>query len=153
MFCKKGLRNFENFTANYLYQSLSFFSFCLRICIKCFSVNFAKFLIKPFFTEHFWWLLSMSWFPFIFQALSEKFFWGLHPQSPARVFPWTHWGTYSTLRSDPQLYTSALYALSSVHVNNWLIKKTLFWPPEQSITFTEENFIYVSHQQKLIKKL
>ena len=80
-----------------------FFSCFLRICIKCFSVNFAKFLIKTFFTEHFWWLLSMSWFPFVFQALSENFFWGLRPQSPTRVFPWTHWGTYSTLRP-PALY-------------------------------------------------
>ena len=39
-----------------------------RLWRKCFSVNFVKFLRKPFYTEHFWWLLLEST---IFLALMQ----------------------------------------------------------------------------------
>ena len=58
VFCEKGvLRNFAKFTGKHLCQSL-FFNKVAGLWHRCFPVNFAKFLRTPFFTEHFWWLLS-----------------------------------------------------------------------------------------------
>ena len=60
--CKKGvLRNFSKFTGKHQCQSL----FCLRpatllkkrLWHRCFPVNFEKFLITLFLTEHLRWLL------------------------------------------------------------------------------------------------
>ena len=65
VFCKKGvLRNFAKFTGKHLCQSL-FFNFNFinltllkkRLWHRCFPVNFAKFLRRPFLTEHLRWLL------------------------------------------------------------------------------------------------
>ena len=67
VFCVKGLlRNFTEFTGKRLCQSLFFNKVAgLRPAIllkkslwhRSFPVNFAKFLITTFFTEHLWWLL------------------------------------------------------------------------------------------------
>ena len=67
VFCKKGvLRNFTKFTQKHLCYSLFFNKVAglkpatllkKRPWHKCFSVNFAKFLRTPLFTEHLWWLL------------------------------------------------------------------------------------------------
>ena len=62
-----------------------FFSCFLRICIKCFSVNFAKFLIKTFSTEHFWWLLSMI--SFYFPGIIRNFFLRASPPISHQSFP------------------------------------------------------------------
>ena len=67
VFCKKGvLRNFTKFTGKRLCQNL-FFSKATGLkpatLLKkrpwhwCFPVNFTKFLRKPFYLEHLWWLL------------------------------------------------------------------------------------------------
>ena len=59
MFCKQGaLRNFTKFTGKHLCQSLFFNKVeGLRKRLRCFPVNFAKFLRTPLFIEHLWWLL------------------------------------------------------------------------------------------------
>ena len=67
VFCKKGvLRNFTKFTQKHLCYSLFFNKVAglkpatllkKRPWHRCFSVNFAKFLRTPLFTEHLWWLL------------------------------------------------------------------------------------------------
>ena len=67
VFCIKGvLKHFANFTGKHLRQSLFFNKVAdLRLATllknrpwyRCFSVNFAKFLRTPFFTEHLQWLL------------------------------------------------------------------------------------------------
>ena len=54
---KKGvLKNFSKFTGKHLCWRL-FFNKVAGLQHRCFSVNFAKFLRTPFFTEHFRWLL------------------------------------------------------------------------------------------------
>ena len=63
---KGVLRNFAKFTGKHLCQGL-FFNQVVdlrpttllkkRLWHRYFPVNFAKFLKKPFFTEHLWWLL------------------------------------------------------------------------------------------------
>ena len=69
VFCRKvTFRNFAKFTGNRLCQSLFFNKVaCLRpaTLLKrlwhwCFTVNFAKFLRIPLFTEHLWWLFLKS---------------------------------------------------------------------------------------------
>ena len=71
VFCKKGvLRNCPKFTRKHLWQSLFFNKVASlrpanllkkRLWRNYFPVNFVKFLRKPFFIEHLWWLhLSMS---------------------------------------------------------------------------------------------
>ena len=56
--CRKGaLRGFAKFTGKHLCQSFSFNKVTGNF-IKCFPVNFAKFLRTHFFTEHQWLLLS-----------------------------------------------------------------------------------------------
>ena len=67
VFCKLGaLRNFTKFTGKHLCQGLFLNKVAgLRpttllkkgLWHKCFTVNFAKFLRAPFFTEHLRWLL------------------------------------------------------------------------------------------------
>ena len=67
VFCEKGvLKNFAEFTGKHLCQSLYFNNvgglrpatfLKKRLWHRCFSVNFAKLLKTPFFTEHLWWLL------------------------------------------------------------------------------------------------
>ena len=64
VFCKKGvLRNFVKFTRKHLCQSLFLNKITglrpvtlleKRLWRRCLSVNFAKFLRTPFFTEHLW---------------------------------------------------------------------------------------------------
>ena len=50
VFCKKGvLSNFAKFTGKHLCQSLYFNKVA---SLRCFPVNFAKFLRTPFFIEH-----------------------------------------------------------------------------------------------------
>ena len=71
VFCKKGvLRNCPKITRKHLWQSLFFNKVASlrpetllkkRLWRNYFPVNFVKFLRKPFFIEHLWWLhLSMS---------------------------------------------------------------------------------------------
>ena len=67
VFCKKGAyTNLAKFTGKHLCQSLLFNKVAglrsatllkKRLWHKCFPVNFGKFLRKPFYIEHFWWLL------------------------------------------------------------------------------------------------
>ena len=67
VFCKKDvLRNFAKFTGKHLCQILCFAKVAgltpatllkKRLWHRCFPVNFAKFLIAPFLTEHLRWLL------------------------------------------------------------------------------------------------
>ena len=67
VFCKRGvLRSFAKFTGKHLCQSLFLHKVAgLRTAIllkkrllqRCSPVNFAKFLITPFLTEHLRWLL------------------------------------------------------------------------------------------------
>ena len=67
MFCKKGvLRNFVKLTGKHLCQSLFFNKVAglrpatllkKRLWRKCFPVNFARFVRKPFIIEHLWRLL------------------------------------------------------------------------------------------------
>ena len=67
VFCKKGfVRNFTKFIGKHLCHSLFFNKCCRprpatllkkRLKHRCFPMNFVKFLTKPFFTEHLWWLL------------------------------------------------------------------------------------------------
>ena len=100
--CKKGiLKNFAKFTEKQLCQSFFFNKAAglrsvtllkKRLWHKCFSVNFAKFLGTPFFTEffteHLRWLLLLLFpmnqtnikilFPFLQQQMkrwSTLFFW------------------------------------------------------------------------------
>ena len=55
VFCKKVvLRYFAKFTGKHLCQGLFFNK---RLWHRCFPVNVAKFLRKPFLTERLWWLL------------------------------------------------------------------------------------------------
>ena len=51
---KDVLRNFKKFTGKHLCKSLFFNK---AAGLRCFSVNFAKFLRTPFFTEYLRWLL------------------------------------------------------------------------------------------------
>ena len=52
---KDGLRNFTKFTGKYLCQSLTPATLLnKRLWYRCFTVNFAKFLRTPFFTEDLW---------------------------------------------------------------------------------------------------
>ena len=60
------LRNFTNFTRKHLCQGFFFNKvsvlkpptlFKKRLWHRCFPVNFVKFLSKPFYIEHLWWLL------------------------------------------------------------------------------------------------
>ena len=67
VFCKESvLRNFTKFTGKQLCQSLFFNAVAgvrppnllkKRLWRSCFSVNFVKFLRRPFYIEHLWWLL------------------------------------------------------------------------------------------------
>ena len=69
VFCKKGIiRNFARFTGKHLSQSLFFNKVAdlrpttlvkKRLRLRWFSVNFGKFLRKPFFIEHLCWLLLL----------------------------------------------------------------------------------------------
>ena len=63
---KSVFRDFAKFTRKYLCQSLYLNKVTglrpatllkRRLWNRCFPVNFAKFLRKPFFIEHLWWLL------------------------------------------------------------------------------------------------
>ena len=66
LFCEKNIPiNFVKFTGKHLCQSPSFNKVLgLRpatllkkwLWHRCFPVNFAKFLRRPFLTKHFWWL-------------------------------------------------------------------------------------------------
>ena len=133
----------------YTRVSLFFFLFFKNL-YQMFFCEFCEISNKNFFYRT---LLVAAFNAFLlFSRHYQKFFSeGFAPNLPPEFSPEPTGGL--TAPSDPQLYTSTLYAFSSLHLTNWLIKKTLFWPLEQSITFTEENFIYVSHRQKLIKKL
>ena len=54
VFCKKGvLRNFTKFTGKHLCQSLFFNK---GLWHRYFPENFVKFIRRPFFIEHLWWL-------------------------------------------------------------------------------------------------
>ena len=67
VFCKRGvLRNLVKFTGKHLRQSLFLIKLQAwglqlwqkkRLWLRCFPVNFAKFLRTHFLTEHLWWLL------------------------------------------------------------------------------------------------
>ena len=63
VFCKKVvLKNFAKFTRKHLFQSLFFNKVAgLRTATllkkRPWNVNFEKFLRRPIFIEHFWWLL------------------------------------------------------------------------------------------------
>ena len=58
LFKKGALKNFVNFTAIHLCQSLFGSNFIIkRLQHKWFPVEFAKFLRAPFFTNHLWLLL------------------------------------------------------------------------------------------------
>ena len=63
VFCKKGvLRNFAKFTGKHLCHIFFLISCRPEACNfinkeTLARVNFAKFLITPFFIEHLWWLL------------------------------------------------------------------------------------------------
>ena len=58
MFCKKVvLRNFTKFTGKHLCQSLFLIKLQASGLNRCFPVNFVKFLITTFLTEHLRWLL------------------------------------------------------------------------------------------------
>ena len=83
VFHKKGvLRNFAKFTGKRLCQSLFFNKVAgltsatllkKRLWRRCFPVNFAKFLRKPFLTEHLWWLL-LKWTSLNFKSGKFHFF-------------------------------------------------------------------------------
>ena len=52
VFCKNGVpRNLAKFTENFIKTAKN------RLWHKCFPVNFAKFLTRPFLKEHLRWLL------------------------------------------------------------------------------------------------
>ena len=66
---KDVLRNFTKITGKHLSQSLFFNKVAgarpttllkMKLWHRCFPVNFVKFLRRPFFIEHFWWLLPSS---------------------------------------------------------------------------------------------
>ena len=67
VFCKTGvLRNFANFTGKHLCQNLFFNKVASlrpptllrkRFWHTYFPLNFVKFLRRPFYTEHLWWVL------------------------------------------------------------------------------------------------
>ena len=59
MFLKLGvLKNFINFTGKHFCWSLQVYNFIKkRFQHSCFPVKFVKFLRRPFFKEHFRWLL------------------------------------------------------------------------------------------------
>ena len=63
VFWKKGVhRNFTKLTAKHLCQGLTFNKVFLKFkkeTHRCFPVNFVKFLKKPFYTQHLWWLLLL----------------------------------------------------------------------------------------------
>ena len=87
MFYKKGvLRNFTKFTGKHLCQSLFlslqslFFNpfprpatwLKKRLWLRCFPVDFVKFLRTPFLTEHLWTTASISILPRDSHAISDK---------------------------------------------------------------------------------
>ena len=73
MFCKKGvLRNFAKFTGKPRCQSL-FFNNVAGLSLRCFPVNFAKFVRTPFLTEHLWRvLLLISYLHSFYNSLEEN---------------------------------------------------------------------------------
>ena len=76
MFCEQGvLRNFAKFTGKHPCQSPFFLKLEVPATLLkkgsrhgCFSLNFAKFLATPFFTEHLWWVVG-TW---SFQIIQER---------------------------------------------------------------------------------
>ena len=83
MFWKKGvLRNFAKFTEKHLCQSLFLnkvaglwpCNFIIKeTLVQVFSVNFAKFLKTPFFTEHLWWLHLSKGLDFVFPPVNLSY--------------------------------------------------------------------------------
>ena len=88
VFCKKAiLRNFAKFTGENLCQGLFFNKvagsrpaalFKKRLWHRCFPVNLAKFLTKPFLTEHLWATASMIYMffetCFLFKNIFRRYF-------------------------------------------------------------------------------
>ena len=78
VFCKKGaLRNFTKFTEKHLCQSLLFNNVAgLRLWLRCFQLNFVKFVRTPFLTEYLWWLL-LTYEQFVVEKMRKKCNWWL----------------------------------------------------------------------------
>ena len=57
VFLEISLHSQENTYASLFFKKRPTTLLKKRLWHRCFPVNFAKFLITPFFTEHLWWLL------------------------------------------------------------------------------------------------
>ena len=78
---KRLLRNFTKFTGKHLCQKLFVNKIAglrpatllkKRLWHRCFPVNFVKFLRRPFYIEHLWWLLPYFWNVVAVRALSSR---------------------------------------------------------------------------------
>ena len=116
VFCKKGvLKKFAKFTVKHLSQSFLFNKVAsLRLWHSCFPVNFVKFLRKPFFIEHHWWLLLqirrrelVSDFFYPFNLL------GLVPTSVIFLYRW--WEHRSDNFQKLSLHLSVIYQSDNDH--------------------------------------
>ena len=83
VFCEKGVhKNFAKFTEKYMCQSLFFNKVAglipttlLKNGLRCFFVNFTKFLTTPFFFEHLrWLLLALILKPFILTLTTNSLY-------------------------------------------------------------------------------
>ena len=121
---KKGvLRNFAKFTGKHLCQSLFLiFLWKKRLWHRCFPVNFAKFLRKAFFTEHFrWLLLILPWC--LWKKIGkgsehqEKYFIFFSKSTRAPRQSWIKWKIYPTMLD----YLRGILCRNGFYYVPWLI--------------------------------
>ena len=87
VFCKKGLRYSENFTANYLYQSLSFFFLFFKNLYQMFFCEFCEISNKNFFYRTLLVAAFNVLISFCFPGIIRKFFQRASPPISHQSFP------------------------------------------------------------------